>query len=130
MAPNSSIKLKFILIFLLAFAILIEAGKDYYAILGVKRDASPAEIKKAYRQLALKWHPDKNPENREEASEKFVQISEAFEVLNDEEKKKIYDQYGEEGLKSNQGPGGAHWNQGNGGFRTFNFQSAEKIFEQ
>jgi len=71
------------------------ASKDFYKILGVARDASSKEIKKAYRDLSLKYHPDKNPEH----ADKFVEISNAYEVLYDEEKRRIYDQYGEEGLK-------------------------------
>ncbi len=74
-------------------------GKDYYEILGVSRDATKDEIKKAYRRLAKKYHPDLNPENREEAEEKFKEISEAYEVLMDDKKREIYDRYGEEGLK-------------------------------
>ncbi|NPA74799.1 MAG: molecular chaperone DnaJ [Euryarchaeota archaeon] len=74
-------------------------GKDYYEILGVSRDASKDEIKRAYRKLAKKYHPDLNPDNKEEAEEKFKEISEAYEVLMDDKKREIYDRYGEEGLK-------------------------------
>jgi len=73
-------------------------GADYYKLLGVSRDASEDEIKKAYKKMALKWHPDRNS-NSEEATKKFKEISEAFEVLNDKQKRTIYDQLGEEGLK-------------------------------
>ena len=67
--------------------------KDYYGTLGVTRDAKPEEIRKAYRHLARKHHPDVNPGNKS-AEEKFKQLSEAYEVLSDEKKRKIYDQYG------------------------------------
>src|SRR5207237_5899081 len=67
--------------------------KDYYAILGVDRNAKPEQIRKAYRHLARKHHPDVNPGNKA-AEEKFKEISEANEVLSDEKKRKIYDQYG------------------------------------
>lgn len=75
--------------------------KDYYEILGIKRSASTDEIKKAYRKLALKFHPDKNPNNKS-AEESFKEISEAYEILFDPEKRKLYDQFGHEGLKNNQ----------------------------
>ncbi|ROT74671.1 dnaJ homolog subfamily B member 6 [Penaeus vannamei] len=78
---------------------------DYYKVLELNRSASQADIKKAYRRLALKWHPDKNPDNQDEATKKFKEISEAYEVLSDEKKKKIYDQFGKEGLQTGGGPG-------------------------
>lgn len=82
-------------------------GKDYYNILGVPRGASQDDIKKAYRRAALKWHPDKNQDKKAEAEEKFKEIAEAYDVLSDPDKKTIYDQYGEEGLKGTPGPGSA-----------------------
>jgi molecular chaperone DnaJ len=72
--------------------------KDYYKILGVERDASEEEIKKSYRKVAMQYHPDRNPGNKE-AEEKFKTASEAYEVLRDPEKRQIYDHYGIEGLK-------------------------------
>ncbi len=80
---------------------------DYYEILQISRDASGAEIKKAYRKLAIKYHPDKNPGDKE-AEEKFKYINEAYEILSNDEKRQIYDRYGKEGLER-QG-GGFHAN--------------------
>lgn len=84
--------------------------RDYYEILGVKKDASAEEIKLAYRRLALKYHPDRNPENHKEAEEKFKEICEAYEVLSDPQKRQTYDQFGHEGLRSAfKGTGGFDW---------------------
>lgn len=72
-------------------------GKDYYKTLGIIKGASDEDIKKSYRKLALKFHPDKNKTPGSE--EKFKEIAEAYEVLSDKKKREIYDRYGEEGLK-------------------------------
>jgi len=80
-------------------------GKDYYELLGVSKTANDEEIKKAYKKAALKWHPDRNPNNKEEAERRFKEISEAYSVLSDKQKREIYDRYGEEGLKTGGTPG-------------------------
>jgi DnaJ family protein B protein 4 len=82
-------------------------GKDYYKILGVDKQATDEELKKAYRRLAVKHHPDKNPDNKEAAEEKFKEISEAYDVLSDKDKRQVFDAYGEEGLKGGAPPPGA-----------------------
>lgn len=89
--------------------------KNYYEILGVSKEATAEEIKKAYRKKALEFHPDRNP-NDPTAEAKFKEISEAYEALSDENKRKIYDQYGEEGLKG----------QGFGGHQAGGFSSMEE----
>jgi len=81
------------------------AKRDYYDILGVSRNASNEELKKAYRQLAIKYHPDKNPGNAE-AEEKFKEAAEAYEVLSDPEKRRRYDQFGHNGVSGAGGTGG------------------------
>jgi DnaJ-class molecular chaperone len=85
-----------------------QMGKDYYKILGVPQDAHAATLKKAYRTLAMKWHPDKNPDNQAAAQAKFQEISEAYDVLSDPQKRYIYNRWGEEGLKAGAGGGGAY----------------------
>jgi molecular chaperone DnaJ len=97
------------------------AKRDYYEILGVSRSATEEEIKKSYRKLALKYHPDRNPDDPE-AEEKFKEAAEAYEVLHDPEKRSLYDRYGHEGLQS----------AGFQGFQGFDdiFSSFGSIFEE
>ncbi|SDU38065.1 molecular chaperone DnaJ [Halopseudomonas salegens] len=80
------------------------AKRDYYEVLGVERGASDAELKKAYRRLAMKYHPDRNPDD-EDAIEKFKEANEAYEVLTDGNKRAAYDQYGHAGVDPNMGGG-------------------------
>eukprot|EP01090_Pellita_catalonica_P006560 TRINITY_DN1681_c0_g2_i1.p1 TRINITY_DN1681_c0_g2~~TRINITY_DN1681_c0_g2_i1.p1 ORF type:complete len:346 (-),score=73.08 TRINITY_DN1681_c0_g2_i1:6-1022(-) len=109
-------------------------GKDYYKILGVARNADEKTIRSAYKKLALKWHPDRNPDNEKVASEKFKEVSEAYEVLSDADKKKIYDQFGEAGLKDGVPPEASGFSGGMPGGASFNGSfhpaDAQKIFEQ
>ncbi|XP_065860903.1 uncharacterized protein [Euphorbia lathyris] len=108
-------------------------GVDYYNILKVHRKATDDDLKKAYKRLAMKWHPDKNPVNKKEAEAKFKQISEAYDVLTDTQKRQIYDLYGEDGLKSFEigGPGdeGKPPTANDTPFR-FNPRDAEDIFNE
>ncbi len=95
----------------------MDQPRDYYEVLGVARDADDSTIKKAYRKLALKFHPDRNPDNPE-AETKFKEASEAYSVLSDAQKRQTYDRFGHQGLRGG-GPGGGA-----------GFQSAEEIFSQ
>jgi len=95
-------------------------GKNYYKTLGVERTASSEQIKKAYRKLAMKWHPDRNKENKAEAEAKFKEIGEAYSVLSDDTKRKQYDLHGSDGLNSSSFSGGNH----------FTFNNAEDLFKQ
>jgi len=120
---------------------------DYYRILEVPRNASIEHIKKAYRKLALQWHPDKNLNNKEDATRRFKEISEAYEVLSDDKKRKVYDKYGKEGLKNGATPGHQHHHHNHhnhhhnhGGifpeddfsflFGGFNFRDPEDVFRE
>lgn len=84
------------------------AKRDYYKVLGVQKEASPEEIKKAYRKLAMMYHPDKNKDDPE-AESKFKEAAEAYEVLSDESKRKKYDRFGHDGLKGEFGANGFSW---------------------
>ena len=92
------------------------AKRDYYEILGVDKSASEDEIKKAYRKVAIKYHPDKNPDNPE-AEDKFKEAAEAYEILSDSEKKARYDRFGHQGMNG-------------GGFSGQGGMSMEDIFSQ
>ena len=81
------------------------AKRDYYEVLGVSKDAQDAELKKAYRKLAMQYHPDKNPGDKE-AEEKFKEVSEAYDVLSDPDKRARYDQFGHAGVDGQTGAGG------------------------
>ncbi|AKR42530.1 molecular chaperone DnaJ [Methylophilus sp. TWE2] len=94
------------------------AKKDYYEVLGVNRDASEEEIKKSFKKLAMKFHPDRNPDNPK-AEESFKEAKEAYEVLSDEQKRAAYDQYGHAGVDPSMSGGG-----GFGGFNSGNFSDA------
>ncbi|WP_071873042.1 molecular chaperone DnaJ [Atopomonas hussainii] len=91
------------------------AKRDYYEVLGVAKGVSEAELKKAYRRLAMKYHPDRNPDNKE-AEEKFKEASEAYEVLSDASKRQAYDQYGHAGVDPQMGGGGFGGGAGAGSF--------------
>lgn len=118
--------------------------RDFYEVLGVTKSASASDIKSAYRKAALKWHPDKHKDNKEEAEKKFKEINEAYQVLSDEKKKQAYDQFGHaafdqaSGMGGNpfgggfqQGPFTWTYTTGNGaGYQEFDFGDPFEIFEQ
>lgn len=99
---------------------------DYYKILGVPKTASQEDIKKAYRKLALKWHPDKNPDNKEEAEQKFKELAEAYEVLSDKSKRDAYDRYGNDHMRHTAGTANADFSDFPG--FTFTFRNPDEVF--
>mmetsp|Transcript_37420 Transcript_37420/g.49202 ORF Transcript_37420/g.49202 Transcript_37420/m.49202 type:complete len:154 (+) Transcript_37420:119-580(+) len=111
---------------------------DYYTVLGLDRGADENQIKKAYRKLAIKWHPDKNPDNQEAAGEVFKKIGEAYSVLSDANKRTIYDQYGKQGLEQGGGGGSGGFGGGHSAFfhggggrgGGFSFAEADDIFRR
>ena len=120
------------------------AKRDYYEVLGIGKNADAKEIKKAYRKLAKKYHPDMNPGDKN-AEQKFKEITEAYNILSDDEKKKLYDQYGFAAFEEGAGAGGAYGGgqgfhgqggfdgsgfggfnfhqDGNGGYREYHFEN-------
>jgi DnaJ-class molecular chaperone len=105
--------------------------RDYYEVLGVNRDASDDQIKKAYRSLARKYHPDRNPGDKQ-AEAQFKEVQDAYDVLSDKSKREQYDRFGFAGPRAGPGPGGFHWGgnfPGDGGFQVDPAQ-AEEIFSQ
>eukprot|EP00210_Caulerpa_lentillifera_P003054 g2916.t1 len=98
-------------------------GLKYYDRLDISQDADEATIKRAYKKLAYKWHPDRNPENQEKANKKFMEVAEAYEVLSDADKRRQYDQLGDDAFSANAGSGGFH----QGGQR-FHFSDPSHVF--
>lgn len=135
-------------ILILCLVALSYCGEDYYRILGVSRNATKQQIKKAFKKLSLTYHPDKNKDNPEKAKNMFIKIANAYEVLSDDEQRKVYDMYGEEGLKEKQQrdnarqQGGANFGGGNfedifsqffgggGGRGNFRFQHQQQYHQQ
>ena len=95
--------------------------RDFYEVLGVERTATDEELKRAYRKLAKKYHPDANPDNKKEAEEKFKEVSEAYETLSNPQKRKMYDQFGPDGPQGFGGgnPGGGYYSYSTSGFDGF-----------
>ncbi|XP_004875202.1 dnaJ homolog subfamily B member 8 [Heterocephalus glaber] len=100
---------------------------NYYEVLGVQARASADDIKKAYRKLALRWHPDKNPHNKEEAEKKFKQVSEAYEVLSNPKKRSVYDCVGCDSCRAGGGASSPHHSPFGSGYT---FQNPENIFRE
>lgn len=98
---------------------------DYYNVLGVSKNATQDEIKKAYRKLALKWHPDKNPDNKEEAEKKFKEVAEAYEILSDKSKRDEYDRFGSDRVRQT----GSSSSDFSSGFN-FTFRSPDEVFRE
>lgn len=104
---------------------------DYYEVLGVPRQASSDAIKKAYRKLALRWHPDKNPENKEEAERRFKQVAQAYEVLSDARQRAVYDRCGQAGAEDGELGGGGGGGRGRDPFRyVFTFRDPGEVFRE
>ena len=102
--------------------------RDYYEVLGVNKNATDEELKKAYRKLAKKYHPDANPDNKKEAEAKFKEVNEAYETLSDSQKRKMYDQFGPDGPQGFGGNGGGFYSQGFDGFNMGDFGDLGDIF--
>lgn len=106
--------------------------RDYYDILGVKKTATKADIKSAYRKAALKWHPDKNQDKKKEAETKFKEINEAYQVVSDPAKRQKYDQFGHAAFDPSSGMGGNPFAGGNpfgGGGQTYTYSGGQNPFQ-
>ena len=96
--------------------------RDYYEVLGVNKSATDEELKKAYRKLAKKYHPDANPDNKKEAEAKFKEVNEAYETLSDKQKREMYDRFGHngpQGFGGNGAGGGGYYSYSTSGFDGF-----------
>mmetsp|Transcript_43210 Transcript_43210/g.78609 ORF Transcript_43210/g.78609 Transcript_43210/m.78609 type:complete len:252 (+) Transcript_43210:73-828(+) len=111
--------------------VLVAKEPSYYEVLGIDRKADTAAIKKAYRKEAMRWHPDKNPDNKEEAEKKFREVAEAYEVLSDPDTRKRYDNCGKDCIKGGGGGGGGGGGDpfGGFGFGGFHFKDANDVFK-
>ena len=108
---------------------MAQQKRDYYEVLGVNKDASDDEIKKAYRKLAKKYHPDANPDNKKEAEAKFKEVNEAYENLSDPQKRRMYDQFGHNGPQGFGGGGqGGYYSYSTSGFDGFDMGDLGDIF--
>lgn len=108
---------------------MAEQKRDYYEVLGVSKNATDDELKRAYRKLAKKYHPDANPDNKEEAEAKFKEVNEAYENLSDPQKRKMYDQFGFNGPQSGFGGGqGGYYSYSTSGFDGFDMGDLGDIF--
>ena len=103
---------------------MAESKRDYYEVLGVSKSATDEELKKAYRKLAKQHHPDANPDNKKEAEVKFKEVTEAYEVLSDGQKRQMYDQFGHNGpagFGGGAGGPGGYYSYNGSGFDGFDF---------